>query len=204
MFSFITQISEHIINTIGSLGYIGIFFLMMVESTIFPLPSELILIPAGVIAQRGDMSILLITVFSTIGSLAGSLLMYFLSFRLGRRIVDKLIVRYGRLFFLNERSFLQAEKYFNNHGEITIFLSRLLPVVRHLISIPAGFSKMNLFKFSFYTALGSAFWSLILIYLGYFLGKALALKSASLVVLVLSILSILVAALYFWVKKNKI
>ncbi len=198
-----TQIAEYLIMTIGTLGYPGIFVLMAIESTIFPLPSELVLIPAGVLMQRGELSLIPIIVASCLGSLFGALVMYYLSLYLGRKAIDLLVVKYGKFLFLTEDSFLKAELFFKKHGEITIFLSRLLPFIRHLISIPAGFSKMNVFKFSLYTLLGAAFWSIILVYLGYFLGQAAALNNLSLVITTLIILSAIIVSLYIFMKRKK-
>ena len=177
----ISSSAQYLITTISSMGYLGIFLLMAIESTVFPLPSELVLIPAGVLVQRGEMNVLFIIIFSAFGSLLGSLIMYFLSRYLGRKVVDSLIKKYGKFVFLDEYSITKSVFFFKKHGEITIFISRLLPVVRHLISIPAGFSKMSLWKFSFYTLLGAAFWSAILIYFGYFFGVAIATKNMSLI-----------------------
>lgn len=199
----ITQIAEYLINTIGALGYPGIFILMAIESTIFPLPSELVLIPAGVLVQRGEMNALLIVLFSSIGSVLGALLMYYLSFYLGRSVVDNFVVKYGKFLFLHEGSLVKSEAYFKNHGEITIFLSRLLPVIRHLISIPAGFSKMSVQKFALYTFLGSAFWSIVLVSLGYYLGEALALQNLTFITIIIVLICVIVAGLYIFVKKSK-
>ncbi|MEI6849729.1 MAG: DedA family protein [archaeon] len=167
----LTVISQYLISTIGSLGYLGIFFLMAIESTIFPLPSELVLIPAGFLAFQGQMSIPLIIILSTLGSLFGSLIMYYLSFVLGRKSFIGLTNKYGKFLFLKSSLLIKTENYFKNHGPITIFVSRLLLVIRHLISIPAGFAKMKLSSFILYTALGSLIWSTVLVYFGYYLGS---------------------------------
>lgn len=199
----ISSSAQYLITTISSMGYLGIFLLMAIESTVFPLPSELVLIPAGVLVQRGEMNALFVIIFSAFGSLLGSLLMYSLSRHLGRRFVDSLIKKYGRFVFLDEYSITKSEFFFKKHGEITIFISRLLPVVRHLVSIPAGFSKMSLWKFSIYTLLGSAFWSVVLVYFGYFFGVAMANKNMSMITIIFAILCLLIIGLYLIVNKNK-
>ncbi|MEK6850348.1 MAG: DedA family protein [Nanoarchaeota archaeon] len=194
---------QYLITTISSMGYLGIFLLMAIESTIFPLPSELVLIPAGVLVQRGEMNVLFVIIFSALGSLLGSLLIYFLSRYLGRKVVDSLVKKYGKFVFLDEYSIIKSEFFFKKHGEITIFISRLLPVVRHLISIPAGFSKMPIWKFSVYTLFGSAFWSLVLIYFGYFFGIAIANKNMSLITILFVIFCLLIIGLYMIVNRNR-
>ena len=194
---------QYLITTISSMGYLGIFLLMAIESTIFPLPSELVLIPAGVLVQRGEMNVLFVIIFSALGSLLGSLLIYFLSRYLGRKVVDSLVKKYGKFVFLDEYSIIKSEFFFKKHGEITIFISRLLPVVRHLISIPAGFSKMPIWKFSVYTLFGSAFWSLVLVYFGYFFGIAIANKNMSLITILFVIFCLLIIGLYMIVNRNR-
>ncbi|MBM3232684.1 DedA family protein [Candidatus Pacearchaeota archaeon] len=157
---------EFLIQTIGALGYFGIFILMAFESSIIPVPSEAVLIPAGVLVTRGEQSILLLFIFSTLGSIVGSLASYYIALFLGRRVFHHLISKYGKVIFISESSLERTEKFFSSHGEITIFVGRLLPVIRHLISLPAGFARMNVGKFTFYTILGAGIWNLVLIYLG--------------------------------------
>ena len=199
----ITASASYLITTISSMGYLGIFILMAIESTVFPLPSELVLIPAGVLVQRGEMNLIWIVIFSALGSLLGSLLMYFLSRYLGRAVIDSIVKKYGKLIFLDDYSILKSELFFKKHGEVTIFISRLLPVVRHLISIPAGFSKMNIWKFSFYTLIGSAFWSIVLVYFGYFFGIAIADQNMSLITIIFTVLCLLIISLYIIVNRTK-
>lgn len=202
MIPLLTDITQYLISSIGSLGYLGIFFLMAIESTIFPLPSELVLIPAGFLVFQGKMHILPIVLLSTLGSLFGSLVMYYISFILGRKYFLTLTNKYGKFLFLNSKSLINTENYFKNHGHITIFIARLLPVIRHLVSIPAGFARMSLSQFIIYTTLGAAIWSLVLVYFGYYLGIAQSNYNFNIITLSLAIFCAIIIILYVIVKKT--
>jgi len=200
-----SEIALWLVQVVGVLGYFGIFILMVIESSFIPLPSEIVLPPAGVLISQGQMSLWIVLVAAILGSIVGALINYFLALYLGRRIVDRLIFRYGKFFFLTEESLKKTEIFFEKHGAITTFVGRLLPGVRHLISIPAGFAKMNLIKFIIYTALGAGLWSSVLIYLGYAYGNNMAVINSILnkifwpVVLLVAI----IVLIYFILKKIK-
>ncbi len=155
-----------LVETIGALGYPGIFILMAMESSVIPLPSELVMPPAGFLAQKGDMNMLIVILLGTLGSLAGSYANYFAAHYLGR----PLLLRYGKYVLITEEKFAKVERYFKDHGEISIFVGRLIPVVRHLISLPAGLAGMHHPKFALYTALGAGIWATVLAFIGYFIG----------------------------------
>lgn len=208
MSSIFAQFVEFLVQTIGALDYIGIFILMTIESSFIPFPSEVILIPAGVLVSRGEMLASLVFLAGLLGSLTGALINYFLAFYLGRKAIDKLVGKYGKMFFLKKKHILKSEKYFAKHGEITIFIGRLIPAIRQLISLPAGFSRMNLAKFSLFTALGAGIWSAILIYLGYLFGNNQALiesnlKSITLIMLLVAAIIILVYIIWNTSKKRR-
>lgn len=163
----LTAIGVLIINLISYLGYFGIFLLMIMESMIIPIPSELVMPFAGFLIATGEMSWWLVILFSSLGSVCGSLLSYYLGSVGGNRLVLKL----GKYIFLDEEDLVKTEQWFSRKGEATIFIGRLIPAVRHLISIPAGIGKMNLRKFLLYTLLGATLWNTFLAYLGFLLGK---------------------------------
>ena len=167
MIELLHVVTDYLIQTIGSLGYIGIFFLMFLESTFFPFPSEIVMIPAGFLAYQGEMNIYMVLAMGILGSLLGALFNYYLSRSLGR----KLLLKYGHYVKIDEDKLVMLETFFKKHGEISTFNGRLIPVVRQLISLPAGLSNMNVFKFSLYTTFGAGIWVFVLTYLGYFLGN---------------------------------
>jgi len=158
---------------------------MFLESTFFPFPSEIIMIPAGYLAFKGEMNIYLIIVAGILGSMGGALLNYYLAMSFGRTF----ILKYGKYFFIKEETLDKLETFFAKHGEISTFTGRLIPGIRQLISLPAGLARMNMLKFSFFTALGAGIWVVVLVALGYLVGSneeliSQYLKSATLIALV--------------------
>ncbi len=197
----IKELSQQLVDLIFDWGYWGIFILMSIESSFFPLPSEIVLIPAGYLASQGQMNISLIVMTASAGSLAGAFINYFLALSLGRKILK----RYGKYFFVNEDALTKMDDFFKKHGHISTFIGRLLPVIRHLISIPAGLARMNLLVFSIYTTLGSAIWAFILVMLGYFIGENQELINEYLhqIIIVLVIAIIILGAIYAYYQKRK-
>jgi len=156
----------------SNMNYFTITILMAIESTFIPLPSELVLPPAAWLASQGEMNLFLIILFATIGCVIGALINYTLSFYLGRVIIYGLAdSKYAKFFFINRAKLEHAENYFIENGNTSTFIGRLIPGIRHLISIPAGLAKMNLKKFIAYTFIGSALWNTILSLLGFYFGK---------------------------------
>jgi membrane protein DedA with SNARE-associated domain len=165
------QLVESLLVLIDTLGYLGVFLLMTIESSFIPFPSELVVPPAAYLAFQGKMSIVLVILAGLGGSLVGALINYFLALYLGRPTVNRLLeMSFTRLLLLDKKKLDKAEKYFVKHGAISTFLGRLIPGIRQLISLPAGFSRMNLASFSFFTSLGAGIWVCVLAFLGYYFG----------------------------------
>jgi membrane protein DedA with SNARE-associated domain len=160
-------------DVIFRLGYPGIALLMAIESSFVPFPSELVLPPAGYLAAHGRMSAPLAFAAGLLGSLVGALVNYFLAVWLGRPFLH----RYGRYFLVKEKSLIRAEQFFRRHGEISTFTGRLIPVIRQLISLPAGVSRMRLDRFLLFTAIGAGIWCAILTWIGWLVGSSQMLSS---------------------------
>ena len=154
-----------------NMNYATVTTLMTIESSFIPFPSEIVIPPAAYVAcnDDNDMNIILIVLFGTLGSLLGALINYFLSLWLGRPIIYKFAdSKLGHLFLLSGEKVQKAESYFNEYGKISTFIGRLITVVRQLISIPAGLSRMNIPTFIVFTTLGAGIWNAVLAAFGYF------------------------------------
>jgi len=190
-----------LVNTIGALGYPGIFLLMAMESSVIPVPSELVMPPAGYLAQQGQMDILAAILCGTAGSLVGAYINYFAAHYLGR----PLLLKYGRYVWITEEKFAKVERFFKNHGEVSTFVGRLLPVVRHLISLPAGLAGMSHLKFSLYTLAGAGLWVTVLTFIGYFIGanRELITRYSQHALIGAVVLSVVIVALYIRTHKKR-
>jgi membrane protein DedA with SNARE-associated domain len=154
----------------ANLNYFTVALLMAIESTFLPLPSEVVIPFAAYKAGQGDLNVFIVVLAGTIGALSGSLVNYTLAYYLGRPLVYKFAgSKLGRLFLLSEEKVRHAEDYFVRNGKTSTFIGRLVPGVRHLISIPAGLAKMNLRDFIFYTFVGAGIWNIILAIIGFYL-----------------------------------
>ncbi len=156
-----------VVDTIGKLGYPGIVVLMAIESSVIPLPSELVMPPAGYLAAQGRMDPWLAMASCIFGGLLGSYANYWVASRVGRWV----FVKYGRWVLVSERSLERAERFFTKHGPIAVFVSRLFPVLRHLVSIPAGIARMPVGLFFLYTGVGAGLWGAILMAIGWIIAK---------------------------------
>ena len=207
IFSIFYKIFELVVLLVKEMGYLGIFFGMAIESSFIPFPSEIILIPAGALAFNGQMNVFLIFIASILGCILGALFNYYLAFFLGRPTIDFLVSKYGKYFLLSQKHIHKSDLFFEKYGEITTFVGRLIPVVRQLISLPAGFSKMNLPKFILYTSLGAGIWTIVLIATGYLFANNLVWIEANKVVLsfISGLIALNVLIIYFiYTKKKKL
>jgi membrane protein DedA with SNARE-associated domain len=158
-------------SLISSAGYFGIVFLMFVENVFPPIPSEFIMPLAGFMVTEGRFSLVGIIIAGTLGSVLGALPLYYLGKKLGEERLKRFADRHGKWLTLSCEDIDRAQKWFDRHGALTVLFCRLIPGVRSFISIPAGINQMSMLSFLFYTTLGSAVWTGILAYAGYFLGS---------------------------------
>jgi membrane protein DedA with SNARE-associated domain len=164
--SYLIDLANFLVNAIGASGYIGIFLLMFLESSIVPLTGEFVIPPAGYLAATGKMNLWIVIIDGTLGSLFGALFNYYISKTLGL----KFVLKFGRIFRL-DHALKKTVIFFEKHGAISVFIGRLLPTIRHLISIPAGLSRMRVFAFSLFTTAGALIYTSGLALIGYFVGK---------------------------------
>lgn len=172
------QIIDWIVGIVGQWGYIGIVIMMFLESSCFPFPSEVVMIPAGYLASPAyltsasyvaghEMNLWIAIAMGIIGSWLGALFNYYLALFLGR----PLLLKWGKYLLISEKNFDKGEKFFRSHGEISTFTGRLIPVIRQYISLPAGIARMNMAHFLFWTGLGAGIWVAILSAIGYVAGQ---------------------------------
>ena len=190
------EIVDFIVSTVSDLGYIGIFIMMFLESSFFPFPSEVVMVPAGYLASKGEMNIYMAIGAGIVGSLAGAVFNYVLAVKYGRAFLSK----YGKYVLVKEETLQKMEDFFAKHGHISTFSGRLIPAVRQYISLPAGLARMNLWKFSLYTSLGAGIWVLILTLLGYFIGQNEAMVKEYLQMIIVSILVLLGVLIFFYIR----
>jgi len=197
----IHELAQELVTLIFDWGYLGIFIMMAIESSFIPFPSEIVLVPAGYLASKDEMSISYIMMSAVSGSLVGAFVNYYLAFTLGRKFLS----RYGKYFFISHEALDKMERYFKKHGHISTFSGRLVPGIRQLISIPAGLAKMNLLEFTFFTTLGAGIWALILTLLGYYIGESEALIKEYLKQITIAIVALLlvIGVIYFRYQKRK-
>ena len=193
------DIVNWIVETVGAMGYLGIFIMMFLESSFFPFPSEVAMIPAGYLASKGQMSLVAAFFAGAGGSLAGALFNYILGHKLGRNF----LLRYGRYLRFDAKSLEKVETFFQKYGPVSTFWGRLLPGIRQYISLPAGLGRMPLAIFGIYTFLGAGLWCAVLLGLGYVFGEHEAQIKNILHYLMAAIILMVIAIFYHYRRKNK-
>lgn len=194
------SIINFLVDLVADWGYIGIFLLMALESSFFPFPSEVVMIPAGYLVFKGDMNIFLAFLSGASGSLFGALFNYYLCYFFGRPFIEK----YGKFVGITEEKMRKFEIFFEKYGEISTFNCRLLPGIRQYISLPAGLAKMNIFRFSLLTTLGAGIWVAILMGIGYILGDQEELIKEYLHIITIALIFVVffITAVYLYIKKK--
>ena len=167
MEAILTNLGQFVVHMISTFGYVGVFFAMAIESACIPLPSEIILPFTGYMVYTGQFGFWQAIIAATLGNLFGGLVAYYVGVWGGRPFLK----RYGRYIFINERELAWTEQLFDRHGEVTVFVGRVLPIVRTFISLPAGIARMNPLKMSTYTVTGAFLWCTFLIFVGQKLGE---------------------------------
>lgn len=190
-----------IVEIVESWGYLGVLIMTFIESTFVPIPAEITLIPAGFLVSKGEMNFFVVWFVSVLGTVGGSLLNYTIAYHYGRKI----LIDYGKYFFMNEDKLKAMEYFMERHGPISMFSGRLLPGVKHFISFPAGLGKMDLKLFTTYTALGGTIWCGLLIWLGYIIGEneELIAKYIKQVNFILFVSIVCLISFYIWKKRIK-
>ena len=157
-------------DVIESLGYLGVAILVIVENLFPPIPSEIVLPFAGFVAQRGDASVVVMILAATIGSVVGALILYYISSAIGPDRLRLFVVRFGKWFGVKESDLTRAEEWFDRRSTTAVLVGRCVPLIRSIVSIPAGFRRMKIVPFALYTFIGSAVWNIVLIGAGAILG----------------------------------
>lgn len=160
------QLAEWLVNLIDIIGYPGVFIAMFLGNALVPIPVEVVMIPAGYLVQQGQLHLSLLLLFGIAGDVGGSLFGYYLAAHFGRKV----ILAFGKYIFLNDTKMAMLEKFFADHGEISVLTGRLTPGLRHFMAFPAGLSHMHLKKFTVYTGVGGGIWMAVLIWIGYVIG----------------------------------
>jgi membrane protein DedA with SNARE-associated domain len=167
VFDIIRPLIEFIISFISRVGYLGIFFLMVLESAMIPIPSEIIMPFSGFLVSAGKFGPILVVIAGSLGNLVGSILTYYFGLKVGRAF----IIKYGKYIFFKKEHLEFTERLFKNYGDKISFVGRLLPIIRTYVSLPAGIGRTNFIKFVFYTLIGSLIWNSVLTFAGMQLGN---------------------------------
>lgn len=200
---------EIIISIMESFGYLGILLLITIENVFPPIPSEVILLFAGFMTTKSKLTLVGVIIVSTIGSLIGAIILYLVGRLLNKERLIKIVNgKIGKILRLSEKDILKADEWFSKKGTKTVFFCRFVPVLRSLISIPAGISGMNIPKFLIYTTIGSLIWNTVLSYMGMVTGenweKILSVfETYSTVIKIILLIGVVVLIYIFYRKKQK-
>lgn len=200
---------EIITTLVEKFGYLGIMFLIMIENVFPPIPSEVILCFGGFMTNSTSLTVLGVIIFSTIGSVLGAIILYFIGKILNKdRLIKIVSGRIGKILRLKKKDIEKADYWFDTKGAKTVFLCRFVPIVRSLISIPAGMSEMPFFKFLILTTLGTLIWNTILTVLGSIMGEkwyiiSNIIQNYTSIVLVLLIIVFIIGLVWFYKKQQK-
>ena len=199
-----------ITTLLGNLNYGTIFFLMLLESTVVPVPSELVVAPAAYHAAGGHLNAILVVIFATLGADVGASINYLVAFYVGRPVIYRFAnSKWGKMCLLNQEKVEKSERYFDNHGVVATLTGRLIPGIRHLISLPAGLARMNYWKFLLYTTIGAGVWHAILAAMGWYLHAVVPEDELEATIerynhyIVLAIVAIVVLAIAYFVIRKK-
>lgn len=195
---------------LNNLNYGTILLLMLLESTVIPVPSELVVAPAAYHAADGSLNVFLVILFATLGADIGASINYFMALYVGRPVIYKFAnSHWGKMCLLNQQKVEKSEKYFDDHGVVATLTGRFVPVIRHLISIPAGLARMNYWKFLLYTTIGAGLWHSILAALGRYLATIVpedqletTIKQYNHYIVGVIIALVVLAVIYFLVKSR--
>lgn len=197
-----------IISIINKFGYFGICFLIAFENIFPPIPSEVILTFGGFMTKTTNMKVHMVTLFSTIGSVIGSIVLYYIGRILNKERLEKIVSgKLGKILRLKPKDIENADKWFDTKGNITVLFCRFIPIVRSLISIPAGMSEMPLLKFLVYTTIGTAIWNTVLVSMGRFMGNnweviVLWIKKLSYIILFIIVILLIIGIKHLYKKYN--
>jgi len=201
------SLSGSIIQFVHSAGYFGVFFFMMLNSALIPIPSEVTMPFSGYLAQIGVLYLPLVILVGAIGDLAGALIAYAIGYYLEETVILSLITKYGKFILLSKHEYLKAVGLYKKYGSGITFVCRLIPGIRSFISVPAGLAEMNIWKFALFTFLGSLVWISILVLIGYNLGAnwdAIAPIYHKFQIAIITVFVLLIAYyIYHKVKKSK-
>ena len=198
------EVAKFFQDVVETLGYPGLFLLVLLESTLVPVPSTLVFPFAGFLAAKGVFSLPLVLIINSVGALVGSGIGYWVGAAGGK----PLLLKYGKYLLIRRKDIERTEQWFANHGKATVLIARFVPVVRHIISMPAGIARMRLVPFFVQTFIGSTLWGGFLILLGYYMGEhwdtvANKIKRFDLVIGVTIVVAVLVIAVRFFLKRRR-